>query len=445
DNRNLRKGFLIGVFEVELTGMGSGANSIEDIHLVPTNEGDIADNVGLSTLPHSGGGLDALVDAFWFNSQEVEQMLINCLGSQMLNTELRAIALSTIEEWYDGYFIGRFRGKYNPWSVISYVKKLYDSCVASGPSSEAVVAKNVESAARVYWVRTGTTRLIDAYIKRHPAEVISLAEQLIREYEAFRYRPSESQDSAGTSESDLYVALLPTSLDVSKPLDGQFDGTAFLSLCLYGGYLTCRVSGTVCIPNQEVFMVWRDLFGQSVAGENMTTKLKRAPQGKLLIELWHGRTDFLSTLATSSHGVLTNHNKYREKDYANHAANSFLAAAMFGSLTHPDKSVAELSDVVVSRESHAGQGRSDCAMRLYSSQNQPNKFGLIIEFKHIAKTRLQDTDYHERRAVEGLDQITSQQYHSTLAGCLERMDVGMAVGSNVVYAKSRLYKRQTDE
>ncbi|KAJ2292898.1 hypothetical protein IWW55_005791, partial [Coemansia sp. RSA 2706] len=36
DNDNLRKGLLLGVFEIPLTEMGSGANNIKDIRMVPT-------------------------------------------------------------------------------------------------------------------------------------------------------------------------------------------------------------------------------------------------------------------------------------------------------------------------------------------------------------------------------------------------------------------------
>ncbi|KAJ2844291.1 hypothetical protein IWW36_005244, partial [Coemansia brasiliensis] len=45
DNKNLVKGVLFGVFEVPLTEMGSGANNIKEIRMVPTDEKDIQASV----------------------------------------------------------------------------------------------------------------------------------------------------------------------------------------------------------------------------------------------------------------------------------------------------------------------------------------------------------------------------------------------------------------
>ncbi|KAJ2618399.1 hypothetical protein H4R22_005554, partial [Coemansia sp. RSA 1290] len=75
DNDNLIKGVLFGVFEVPLTEMGSGANNIKEIRMVPTDEKDIRASILTADCPHSRDGLDALTDSFWFNAKEVEQML----------------------------------------------------------------------------------------------------------------------------------------------------------------------------------------------------------------------------------------------------------------------------------------------------------------------------------------------------------------------------------
>ncbi|KAJ2467977.1 hypothetical protein GGI03_001271, partial [Coemansia sp. RSA 2337] len=152
-------------------------------------------------------------------------------------------------------------------------------------------------------------------------------------------------------------------------------------------------------------------------------------------------TDLLCTLATSSHGVLSNHNNYLENDYANHFANTIMAVSRFGMLTHPKQRTVEISHVVATRENHAGNGRCDYAMRLFSSKNRPNQFGVVIEFKLIENSRREDTAYHKERAEEGLRQIGIKNYDACLVGCLERMDVGMAIGNSAVYAVSRLFRR----
>ncbi|KAJ2490247.1 hypothetical protein GGI11_009215 [Coemansia sp. RSA 2049] len=55
--------------------MGSGANNIKDIRMVPCEESDIQGNILSTSHPHSGSGLDALTDSFWFNVNEIELML----------------------------------------------------------------------------------------------------------------------------------------------------------------------------------------------------------------------------------------------------------------------------------------------------------------------------------------------------------------------------------
>ncbi|KAJ2767027.1 hypothetical protein IWQ56_003488, partial [Coemansia nantahalensis] len=45
DNDGLLKGLLVGVFEIPLTEMGSGANNVKDIRLVPAEENDIQSSI----------------------------------------------------------------------------------------------------------------------------------------------------------------------------------------------------------------------------------------------------------------------------------------------------------------------------------------------------------------------------------------------------------------
>ncbi|KAJ2743645.1 hypothetical protein GGI20_003592 [Coemansia sp. BCRC 34301] len=334
------KGLLFGVFEIPLTEMGSGANNIKDIRMVPAEESDIQGRILAAAHPHLGCGMDALTDSFWFNAHEVEQMLDN-------STEC--------------YYIGRLRGKYNPWSVSSFIEALCRLLGQTTGDEEADIAAITKSAARAYWVTTGTTGLIEAQIDRHRPQFIHLAKRLLRDYEATKSKADSSTNNA---------------------------------------------------------------------------------RGALLCEMWEDGTDLLCALATSSHGVLTSHNSYHESDYANHVANAIMAVSRFGMLTHPKQRTAEVSHVVPTRESHADIGRCDYVARLYSSANQPNQLGLIIEFKLIEAGRLRDTGYHRERAEAGLQQDGANNHSSCLVGCLERMDAGMAIGDNAVSVVSQLYKRQ---
>ncbi|KAJ2060396.1 hypothetical protein GGI17_003769 [Coemansia sp. S146] len=176
DNNHLRKGLLIGVFEVQMAEMGSGANSIKDIHMIPVEENNIQHSIHLAARAHSGRGMDALTDSFWFNEAEAEQMLDNGTKGTVDIADHKSFILQTIQKRYNGYYIGRFSGKYNPWSVMFYIQNLCPILSSRAFIGGAVVTGNIESAARMYWVATGTTRLIDVFIEKYPNEISYLTE-----------------------------------------------------------------------------------------------------------------------------------------------------------------------------------------------------------------------------------------------------------------------------
>ncbi|KAJ2827184.1 hypothetical protein GGI24_002714, partial [Coemansia furcata] len=365
DNNNMRKGLLFGVFEIPLTEMGSGANNIMDIHMIPTKESDIQLSLLLAPHSHSGRGMDALTDSFWFNSHEVEKMLDNSALQCTHIAKHKTLILRTIREWYNGYYIGRFRGKYNPWSVNSFIAAIYNSLSHAPTDKEVDVATIAKSAAKAYWVKTGTTGLIEAQIDRHRPQFIHLAKRLLCEYEATKSQATSNSHGYTSSEPPSPpVPLVSTRLNLMNFDSEQFSESGLLTLCLYAGYLTRRLSTSVCIPNHEVYQVWLQLFARAVLGTELADNSTKNARGALLSELWQNKTDLLCTLATSSHGVLSNHNNYLENDYANHVANTIMAVSQFGMLTHPSQRTVEVSHVVPTRESHAGNGRCDYAMRL---------------------------------------------------------------------------------
>ncbi|KAJ2019217.1 hypothetical protein GGI06_002573 [Coemansia sp. S85] len=442
DNKYLLKGLLFGVFEIPLTEMGSGANNIKDIRMIPAEESDIQGSILTAAHPHSGCGMDALTDSFWFNAHEVEQMLDNSTKWCARIAKHKPLILRTIKKWYNGYYIGRFRGKYNPWSVSSFIEALCGLLSQTTSNKEADIAAITKSAARAYWVTTGTTGLIEAQIDRHRSQFIQLAKRLLCDYEATKSTAKgASSDQTSLEPSPPPVPLMSTRLNLINFDSEQFSEPGLLTLCLYAGYLTRRLSTSVCIPNHEVYQVWLQLFARAVLGTELADNSTNNARGALLTELWQNKTELLCTLATSSHGVLSNHNNYVEKDYANHVANTVMAVSRFGMLTHPKQRTVEVSHVVPTRENHAGNGRCDYAMRLFSSKNQPNQFGVLIEFKLIESSHRKDTAYHKERAEEGLRQIGANNYDACLVGCLERMDVGMAIGNSAVYAVSKVYRR----
>ncbi|KAJ2191638.1 hypothetical protein IW139_000262 [Coemansia sp. RSA 353] len=435
DNKHLIKGLLFGVFEIPLTEMGSGANNIKDIRMVPTEENDIRGSILSASHPHSGSGMDALTDSFWFNTNEVELMLDNSTRWCAKIAQHKPLIMQTIRDWYNEYFIGRFRGKYNPWSVSSFIESL---CLLLNQSdAEPCVDEIVKSAARPYWVTTGTTGLIEAQIDKHGPQFIRLAKRLLRNYEVAKLTKNSSQHLRESS----HVPLISTRLNLISM--EQFSEPGLLTLCLFAGYLTRRHSTSVCIPNHEVYQVWLALFARAVMGTEMADNSTNYERGALLSELWQGKTDILCSLAISSHGVLSNHNKFLKKDYANHFANTILAVSRFGMLSHPQQQLVRLAHVVPIRENHSGLGKCDYIMLLYSTDNQPNQLGVVIEFKLITKDKRRDCKYHMERAQEAIKQIADRDYNTCLIGCLERIDIGVAIGNNVAYAIPKLYRRKT--
>ncbi|KAI9466451.1 hypothetical protein BX667DRAFT_510668 [Coemansia mojavensis] len=410
DNNHLIKGVLFGVFEVPLTEMGSGANNIKEIRMVPTDEKDIRASILTADCPHSRDGLDALTDSFWFNAKE-------------------------IREWYNGYFIGRFKGKYNPWSVSSYIETL---CTLLSNQDTPDIKEVARSAARKYWVTTGTTEMIDAQIDRYPSEFIHMAKRLLCNYETAVLKRTEEHEETHIILNTAQLNLIVQDMD-------YFSESAFLTMCLYSGYLTRRLSTSVCIPNHEVYRVWLDMFARAVLGSNMADSSINYERGALLKELWQGKTKILKDLAISSHSVLSNHNEYLEKDYANHFANTIVAVSRFGMLTHPNQKSVQLSEIVPIRENHTGVGKCDYIMRLHSTHNQANQFAAIVEFKLIEKTKRGNPAHHQQLAQRGLDQIAKCDYSTCLVGCLERIDVGIAIGNNVVEAVCKLYRRKNTD
>ncbi|KAJ2391652.1 hypothetical protein H4S02_001213 [Coemansia sp. RSA 2611] len=439
DNDNLRKGLLLGVFEIPLTEMGSGANNIKDIRMVPTEVNDIESSILSADQPHTGSGIDALTDSFWFNAKEVELMLENSIGWCPRIARHKPFIMDEIRSWYNGYFIGRFRGKYNPWSVSSFIEEL---CIVlnQSQSRRTNIKRIVQTAARSYWVTTGTTGLIEAQIDRHRAQFTELAQKLLRNYELTKL----NEDADKTMCEPPHVPLNSTQLNLISLDQDQFSEPGLLTLCLFAGYLTRHSSTSVCIPNHEVYQVWLKLFARAVMGAEMADNSTNYERGALLSELWRGKTNILRNLAISSHGVLSNHNKFLEADYANHFANTIVAVSRFGMVTHPKQPSIQLSDMVPIRENHTGLGKCDYVMRLYSTDNVANQFGVVVEFKLIENHQRSNAKHHKACAERGLRQIAERNYDSCLYSCLERMDIGVAIGNNVVYAVSKLYRRESE-
>ncbi|KAJ2058116.1 hypothetical protein GGI17_005241 [Coemansia sp. S146] len=199
----------------------------------------------------------------------------------------------------NGYYIGRFRGKYNPWSVSSFIEALCGLLSQTTSDEGADIAAITKSAARACWVTTGTTGLIEAQIDRHRPQFIHLAKRLLCDYEATKSKvDGGSPDKTLSEPSPPPVPLVSTRLNLINFDSELFSEPGLLTLCLYAGYLTRRLSTSVCIPNHEVYQVWLQLFARAVLGTELADNSTNNARGALLSELWENKTDLLCTLAT---------------------------------------------------------------------------------------------------------------------------------------------------
>ncbi|KAJ2641278.1 hypothetical protein GGF44_002195 [Coemansia sp. RSA 1694] len=226
DNDNMLKGLLVGQFEVPLAEMGCSSDSIQTIRTIPAEESDIQHSTFTMAHPHSGRGMDALTDSFFINAQEVEQML-----------------------------------DYNPWSINSFIMSLCSFPGLRFWDEDVDVIRITNEAAKVYWMTEGITRLIGAHITRHRKHIAHLAKRLLYDYEVAQRKTDDDSLCMNIALATLPpVALTASWLDLLDFDSGAYYEPTFLSLCLYGGYLTRRLPALVRIPNLEIYTVWRDLL-----------------------------------------------------------------------------------------------------------------------------------------------------------------------------------------
>ncbi|KAJ1666231.1 hypothetical protein EV178_002472 [Coemansia sp. RSA 1646] len=437
DNRYLRKGLLVGVFEVPLAELGSGANNIVDFPMVPFKNVTGNGSAISATYKHSGKGLDALTDSFWFNAKEVEGLLEKSATRFPQIAEHRDEVMAVIKDWYNGYHFGRFRGKYNPWSVCAFIECLCNQLESSEHGEVRSVPDAIKSAARAHWVATGTTDLIEEQFTSHRDQAIRLMESLIRDYRETRLGGLD-HDLALSNSQAVSLQLPEPNMNIIS--SGKYSAEGMFTLCLFAGYLTHKHPDSVCIPNHEVYNVWCTLFTRTLLGAGFAERADVNARGSLLAELWEGKTTILSSFINEAFGTLTNHGKYKEKEYGNIVATVLTAASCLGALSPPDQTSTHTSHAITTRENHTGDGQCDHLMRLFSTDNQPNQFGVLIEFKLIPKDKRANTGLHEILAKKALDQIIEKRYPTCLSGCTERLDIGIAIGSNVLHILTQLYK-----
>ncbi|KAJ2513141.1 hypothetical protein H4217_006496 [Coemansia sp. RSA 1939] len=383
------KGLMAGVFPISLGDLGSGANNFRDVTMVPTKQSELNYIGALGASQHTMGGIDELVDSFGFNRSEVGSLAEIVLAPhKYLHNQIEDV-MWTIKQWYDGYQLYRFRGKYNPWSVCFYFNSLTQSISDAESYSDGDISMLIKSSAQNYWDETGSPGLIERQMELYPGEFCTLANELFREYALYsNLQPLTSMPH------DALVELPLARFRLSDLATGHFNRDALLSLALYAGYLTVRSSTTVGIPNGEL-------------------------------------------------RVLANHKNHKEFEYANIAVVTINCAARYGVITHPDQPDISSFDYTINRESASGQGNVDWVTLLHSTANVRNAFGMVVEFKHIPDDQVESSRAGRGKTKRGFKQISDEHYNMTMDRCVECIHIGMSIGRGVVHAESQLYKRDS--
>ncbi|KAJ2519983.1 hypothetical protein H4217_002342 [Coemansia sp. RSA 1939] len=117
DNMSLEKGLMVGVIPVSLSDLGSGVNNFSDVTTVPTEQNDL-DLIALLGPPeYPLSSIDELVNSFGFDYSEIRYIAqIVFTPYSYLRNQIDDV-MQSIRQWYNGYQLYRFGGKYNPWSL----------------------------------------------------------------------------------------------------------------------------------------------------------------------------------------------------------------------------------------------------------------------------------------------------------------------------------------
>ncbi|KAJ2654498.1 hypothetical protein IWW48_006059 [Coemansia sp. RSA 1200] len=436
---SLEKGLMVGVIPVSLSDLGSGVNNFSDVTTVPTEQNDL-DLIALLGPPeYPLSSIDELVNSFGFDYSEIRYMAQIVFAPYIYLRNQIDNVMQRIRQWYNGYQLYRFSGKYNPWSVCFCLKHLVQRISGKEGYSGESVSKLVNLSTKNYWDRTGSPGLIQRQMELHPDEFCELANILFKEF-----AEHSNRDPFADIPSEAAIELPWSDFRLSDLATEDFNQSAFLNLALYSGYLTVRSSATVGIPNGELQRVWDAILRQMLL-HSVSSNRSLLKKGKLLTELHNGKTDYLCQLIKGSCAILANHKSHKEFEYANIAVATINCAASFGVFTHPSQTDCCPFDYTINRESAAGQGNIDWVTLLHSTKNERNAFGMLVEFKHIPDDTVKSNRVGYGKAKKGLQQIKDKYYSLSMDRCVECIHIGISIGRGAVHAVSQLYMRDSTE
>ncbi|KAJ1732079.1 hypothetical protein LPJ61_002218 [Coemansia biformis] len=457
DNKYLRAGLIVGVYEFHLSDMGSGSN----ITSVAMTAGRCSKNPAstedrIESAPGEGG----FAALFAFTKQDVE-----ALAQRVRETSAHVCAytheqiIDALTQWYCGYDFGFSHWRYNPVAVVSFL--------------DGLMSTSIEEAAQPYWVRTGCPHSTPRLALNHRFDMLILAPRLLRAFDVgganVAVRATNKMDCSygggysAASGCDVLDVILDTATypDNMGQIHTMSDLVMFL---LHLGYLTMGKGNAVQIPNTEMHWMWRMVQEIAVHGGNDMTTFN-IERERLKDDLYNGDVRELQTTLTKikDEWMSTAHT------YDEHVFAAIIRNIIRIRLDGQPVATKEIrdnnadKDPKFNREKELGKGKPDLAIVIGSDgNNRTEDLLVLVEFKHISKA-IKDqpkvtvkkgakkgakdksnngqikSDEPLRLAMEALEQIVTRGYVAGFSRYRCQLNIGIAIGPDCIGVQQRLW------
>lgn len=338
-NKYLERGLITGITRIAKESIFSGMNNL-DVITTTSNE---------------------YATSFGFTEKEVFLALENAgLGDQK----------ETVKKWYDGFTFGTCTSIYNPWSIVSFIKK--------------------EGKYDTYWSNTSGNGLVNQLIQKGNSNIKETMEDLLQG-KSFETKIDERIvfDQLNGSSNAVWSLLLATGylrVLALKILESDEDGVGEEGDVLY----------TLSITNLEVKRMFRKMVkdwfgGNSEIPYNNFIKA-------LLINDIDGMNEFMNKIALHSFSSFDIAKNVSDDDAPERFYHGFVLGLM----------VELVGRFTITSNRESGFGRYDIML---TPKNKEKDFAYIIEFKVHKSLKEKDL---AQTVSNAHSQIEEKQYEAKL-------------------------------
>ncbi|KAJ2769454.1 hypothetical protein IWQ57_003099 [Coemansia nantahalensis] len=422
-NPNLLFGLMVGVNEFRLAELDSGVNNIARIEMTTGRFNPTPEDPWHRPTDQDEDGVASL---FAFSREEVAQLVDRACGSSTgLGAHSQGVILDTITTWYDGYDFGFEDKRYNPLSVMSFLRRL-----TRGPRN--LVGQS-------FWEETGNQRRIEDLARSRSADILLLAPKLVagsdstaghtglRAVGVHRRRWVAPQD-------DDAIDIVIGDSTYADPSGNIMDMNGLVTMMLHLGYVTIGAGNTVRIPNRELHAMWDELRVLAAYG-TMDSHEVTPTRHRLLKGLYEGDVSGLLRIRSITNRLSNAINNYNEEHHAG-VVGAFLMTLLSG-LAGDDHS--DRPTFIPERE--GGAGRLDLAVTFESSARLPGGLVLLIEYKRMDPRARRRPGSLLAEARKGLAQIVDNNNAAPFSDYARRLDISFGIDQRLVVVRQRLWVR----